>query len=50
MLSSSTDQKNAQEKVVSTSNEPGRVPTQVPSADLEKQFYEHHKLWSRRAA
>jgi hypothetical protein len=36
--------------VLPASHEPGRVPTQVPSADLEKRFYQHYKLWSRRAA
>jgi len=34
----------------SASHEPGKVPSQVPSADLEKKFYEHHKLWNCRAA
>ena len=34
----------------SASHEPGKVPSQVPSADLEKRVYKHYKLWNRRAA
>jgi hypothetical protein len=42
---------NAQVKVVTpASREPGKVPSQVPSADLEKRFYRHYKFWTRRAA
>ncbi len=37
-------------KQAQPSHEPGRVPSQVPSADLEKRFYQHYKLWNRRAA
>jgi len=43
-------QQSAQEKniVSPVSREPGRVPSQVPSADLEKIVYQHHKLWNPR--
>jgi hypothetical protein len=37
-------------ETVSPSASHGRVPSQVPSADLEKIFYQHYKLWNRRAA
>jgi len=43
-------EKQGKEVIAPASHEPGKVPSHVPSADLEKRFYQHYKLWNRRAA
>lgn len=37
-------------EAVPPSREPGKVPSQVPSAEIEKKFYHFYRLWNRRAA